>query len=84
MTNMFFKIRQILNYFTHIFGISIACLRSFILFNGDYLSICVKQGLVFGITKQMSDGKELSIYLKINPSKIMLTSLSSVDMLFWG
>ena len=49
------------------------CLRLFLLLNIVYLLIFAKLWLVVGITKQMS-----------KPSKIMLTSFRSVDMIFLG
>ena len=37
------------------------CLCSFLLFDVVYLEICAKLGLVVGMTKQMSNGKEVDI-----------------------
>ena len=53
------------------------CLCLFLLLNIVCLSIYAKLGLVVGMTKQMSDGKELAI---LNPSKIMSTSFRSVGI----
>ena len=55
----------------------------FLALNVVYLSIYAKLGLVFDMTKQMSNGKEVDI-VNCQPSKIMSTSFRSVDMIFLG
>ena len=54
------------------------CLCLFLLLNVVYLAIYVKLGLVVGVTKQMSNGKEEDIVNCYSP-KIMSTSLRLVD-----
>ena len=56
----------------------------FLLLNVVYFPINVKLVLVHCMTKQLSDGKEVDIYCIVNLSKIMSTSLRSVDIIFLG
>ena len=56
------------------------CLCLFLLLNIVYLAIYAKLGLVVGMTKQISNGKEADI-VNCQPSKIMSTSPRSVDMI---
>ena len=59
------------------------CLCLFLALDDVYLPIYVKVGLVVGMTKQMSDGKEADI-VNCYPSKIMSTQRSEFDMIFLG
>ena len=58
------------------------CLCLSLQFNVVYLSIYVKLGLVVGMTKKTSDGKEVDTLNVSTPYKMISTSLRSVDMIF--